>query len=453
MFKKILVANRGEIAIRVIRACRDMGIISVAVYSDADREAMHANIADEGLCIGGAMSKDSYLNMNSVITAAKIAEADAIHPGYGFLSENAAFVKMCEDNGIKFIGPSAESISMIGNKAQAKTAMIKAGVPVIPGSDGAVYSLLECEEICEKIGYPIMIKASAGGGGKGIRRVDNKESLKNAYNLCRAEAKTSFGDDSVYIEKFIVNPRHIEIQMIADEFGKIIHLFERDCSLQRNHQKIIEESPSTFVDDDLRRRMGDAAISAARISGYVNAGTVEFLVDEDKNFYFLEMNTRVQVEHPVTELVTGVDIVTEQIKIAAGEPLGYSQSDIKLLGHSIECRINAENPDKNFAPSPGIITVLNVPGGPGVRVDSAAYQGYNIPVYYDSMIAKLIVFGKDRAEAIARMRRALVEYHFEGVITNIDYHLELLSTEEFQNGKCTNNFLDEYNKKRMAKGE
>ncbi|KAI4454042.1 pyruvate carboxylase subunit a [Holotrichia oblita] len=449
MFKKILVANRGEIAIRIIRACRDMGIISVAVYSDADKEAMHANIADESLCIGGAMSKDSYLNMKAVITAAKISEADAIHPGYGFLSENATFVKMCEDNDIKFIGPSAKSISMMGNKAEARSAMIRAGVPTIPGSDGAVHSLLECEDICERIGYPVMIKASSGGGGKGIRRVDDKKALKNAYNMCRAEAKASFGDDSLYIEKLIVNPRHIEIQVIADEFGKAIHLFERDCSLQRRHQKIIEEAPSTFA-DDLRQKMGDAAIKAAKVSGYVNAGTVEFLVDENKNFYFLEMNTRIQVEHPVTELITGVDIVTEQIKIAAGLPLGYSQSDIKILGHSIECRINAENPDKNFTPSPGVITVLNVPGGPGVRIDSAAYQGYNIPPYYDSMIAKLIVFGKDREEAIARMMRALAEYHFEGVTTNVEYHIELLSTEQFQKGECTNNFIDEYNRTRMG---
>ena len=336
------------------------------------------------------------------------------------------------------------------NKAEAKNAMIRAGVPTIPGSDGAVHSLLECEDICERIGYPVMIKASSGGGGKGIRRVDDREALKNAYNMCRAEAKSSFGDDSIYIEKLITNPRHIEIQIIADEFGKTLHLFERDCSLQRRHQKIIEEAPSTFVDEDLRRKMGDAAIKAAKASEYVNVGTVEFLVDEDKNFYFLEMNTRVQVEHPVTELITGVDILTEQIKIAAGEPLGFSQNDIKIAGHSIECRINAENPDKNFTPSPGVITVLNVPGGPGVRVDSAAYQGYNIPPYYDSMIAKLIVFGKDRNEAIARMMRALAEYHFEGVITNVEYHIELLSTEEFQKGICTNNFIDEYNKIRLS---
>jgi len=450
MFKKILVANRGEIAIRIIRACRDMGIISVAVYSDADEEAMHANMADESLCIGGAMAKDSYLNMKAVITAAKIAEADAIHPGYGFLAENAAFVKMCEDNGIKFIGPSAKSISMMGDKAKAKSAMTRAGVPTIPGSNGVVHSLLECEDICDRIGYPVMIKASAGGGGKGIRQVNDREALKNAYNMCRAEAKASFGDDSIYIEKLIVNPRHIEIQIIADEFGKTVHLFERDCSLQRRHQKIIEEAPSTFVDEDLRRRMGDAAIKAAKVSGYVNVGTVEFLVDSNKNFYFLEMNTRIQVEHPVTELVTGIDIVTEQIKIASGEPLGYSQGDIKIVGHSIECRINAENPDKNFAPSPGTIDVLNVPGGPGIRVDSATYQGYNIPPYYDSMIAKLIVKGKDREEAIARMRRALAEYHFEGIITNVEYHLELLSTEEFQKGECTINFIDEYNKNRQT---
>ena len=448
MFKKILIANRGEIAVRVIRACRDMGIISVAVYSEADRDSMHAHIADESLCIGGVLAKDSYLNMRAIITAAKISGADAVHPGYGFLSENTNFVKLCEDNNIKFIGPDAKSIALMGNKAEAKRMMSKVGVPVIPGSDGLVESLPEAENICEKIKYPVMLKASSGGGGRGIRLVSDKESLKNAYNMCKTEAKASFGDDGIYIEKFIENPKHIEIQILADEHGRVIYLFERDCSLQRRHQKIMEEAPSVFMDDNLRRKMGEYAVRAAKAVNYFNAGTIEFLVDRDKNFYFMEMNTRIQVEHPVTEFITGIDIVKQQIKIAMGEPLELTQSDVKLLGHAIECRINAENPDKNFAPCPGEITELNVPGGPGVRVDSAVYQGYNIPMYYDSMISKLIVFGNNRDEAISRMRRALAEYLFEGIITNVDYQIELLSTEEFQSGEFNINFVDEYNKRR-----
>jgi len=448
MFKKILIANRGEIAVRVIRACRDMGIISVAVYSEADRDSMHANIADESICIGKALAKDSYLNMNAIITAAKISGADAIHPGYGFLSENTVFVKLCEDNNIKFIGPSAKSIAMMGNKAQAKVMMSQSNVPVIPGSNGIIHSLLEAEDICQKIGYPVLIKASSGGGGKGIRLVENKSGLKNAYDMCRAEAKASFGDDDLYIEKFIENPKHIEIQILADEHGKAVYLFERECSLQRRRQKVLEEAPSVFVDEDLRKKMGEASVRAVKAAGYANAGTIEFLVDKDKNFYFMEMNTRIQVEHPVTEFITGIDIVKHQIKIAMGEPLGFTQKDVKLLGHAIECRINAENPDKNFAPYPGVITELNVPGGPGVRVDSAIYQGYNIPPYYDSLISKLIVFGNNRQEAIARMRRALAEYLFEGIITNVDYQIELLSTPEFQSGNFNINFLDEYNNRR-----
>ena len=448
MFKKILIANRGEIAVRVIRACRDMGIISVAVYSEADRDSMHAQIADESICIGGAPAKDSYLNMRAVITAAKISGADAVHPGYGFLSENTIFVRLCEDNNIKFIGPGAKSIALMGNKAEAKNMMQKAGVPVIPGSDGAVKNLREAEEVCGKIGYPVMLKASSGGGGRGIRLVMDINALKNAYVLCRTEARASFGDDEIYIEKFIENPRHIEIQILADEHNNAVHLFERDCSLQRRHQKILEEAPSPFMDATLRAKMGEAAILAAKAANYANAGTIEFLVDKDRNFYFMEMNARVQVEHPVTEFITGIDIVTRQIKIAAGEPLGFKQGDIKILGHAIECRINAENPDKNFAPCPGEIKELNVPGGPGVRVDSAVYQGYIVPPYYDSMISKLIVFGNDREEAISRMRRALAEYLFEGIITNVDYQLELLSTEEFQAGKVNINFVDGYNKRR-----
>ena len=452
MLKKILIANRGEIAVRVIRACRDMGIISVAVYSEADRDSMHAHIADESVCIGGAATKDSYLNTGAVLTAAKIYGADAIHPGYGFLAENAAFVKMCEENGVKFIGPGAATIAMMGNKAAAKKIMAKAGVPVIPGSDGAVGSREEAERICEDIGWPVLIKASGGGGGRGIRLAENKNALKNAYDMCRAEAKASFGDDEIYIEKCIEEPRHIEMQILADEYGEAVHLFERECSLQRRRQKIIEEAPSVIMDENLRAKIGEASIKAAKATGYANAGTVEFLVDKNKNFYFMEMNTRVQVEHPVTELITGIDIVSHQIKIAAGEPLEFAQPDVKIFGHAIECRINAEDPDNNFAPCPGIITELNVPGGPGVRVDSAVYQGYNIPPYYDSMISKLIVFGNDRAEAIARMRRALAEYLFEGITTNVDYHIELLNTEEFQTGDFNINFIDGYNRRRQARG-
>jgi len=427
-----------------------MGIISVAVYSEADRDSMHAYIADESVCIGAAPPRDSYLNMGAVLTAAKISGADAIHPGYGFLSENAEFVKLCEETGIKFIGPGASSIALMGNKAEAKKAMARSGVPVIPGSDGEIGSLAEAEAVCDDLGWPVLIKASGGGGGRGIRLVNDITALKNAYDMCRAEAKASFGGDGLYIEKFIENPRHIEIQILADEYGGAVHLFERECSLQRRRQKITEEAPSPAMDAALRDKMGASSIKAAKAAGYANAGTVEYLVDKNKNFYFMEMNTRVQVEHPVTEFITGIDIVSHQIKIAAGERLGFGQGDVKILGHAIECRINAEDPDNGFAPCPGVITELNVPGGPGVRVDSAVYQGYNIPPFYDSMISKLIVFGNDREEATARMRRALAEYLFEGVVTNVDYHIELLSTEEFQTGNFNINFIDEYNKRRKA---
>lgn len=453
MFKKILIANRGEIAVRVIRACRDMGIISVAVYSEADRDSMHAYIADESVCIGGALPKDSYLNMRAIISAARISGAEAIHPGYGFLSENTGFAALCEKNGIKFIGPSAESIALMGDKAKAKIMMQKAGIPVIPGSNGSVHSLSEAEKICENIGYPVMIKASNGGGGRGIRLVFDKGGLENAYNISKAESGISFGADDVYIEKFIEDPKHIEIQILADEYGSCVHLFERDCSLQRRRQKIIEEAPYVGMDGGLREKMGEAAVKAAKFANYSNAGTVEFLVDGNNNFYFIEMNARVQVEHPVTELVTGTDIVKQQIKIAAGEMLDISQSSVQILGHAIECRINAEDPDKNFAPCPGVINELNVPGGPGVRVDSAVYQGYNVLPYYDSLISKLIVFGNDRPEAVARMRRALAEYLFEGITTNVDYHIELLSAEEFLTGRYNINFIDSYNKQRNARRE
>ncbi|HOF69652.1 MAG TPA: acetyl-CoA carboxylase biotin carboxylase subunit, partial [Ruminococcus sp.] len=383
MFKKILIANRGEIAVRIIRACRELGIRCVAVYSTADRNALHAQIADEAVCIGPAPTKDSYLNMNAVITAALNTGCNAIHPGFGFLSENADFARLCEKNGIVFIGPSYKSIEMLGNKAAAKETMAAAGVPVIPGSEGAVSSLEEARKIAENAGYPILVKASAGGGGRGIRRVDKPEELETQLIAAQQEAKNFFGDDSVYIEKFLINPHHIEIQIIADKFGNIVYLGERDCSMQRRNQKVLEECPSPVVDEDLRKRMGEAAVKAAKQCGYYNAGTIEFLVDSEKNFYFMEMNTRIQVEHPITEEVTGFDLVKAQIKIADDLPLNITQNDVKMRGHAIECRINAENPDLDFRPSPGKIEALNIPGGPGIRIDSAVYQGYTITPFYD----------------------------------------------------------------------
>jgi len=442
MFRKILIANRGEIAVRVIRACRDMGIISVAVYSEADRESLHTLIADEAVCIGGAYSRDSYLNMNAIITAAKLTGAEAIHPGYGFLSENSRFAKLCEENGIEFIGPSARSIELVGDKAEARRTMVKAGVPIVPGSDGVVTDIGAAKEIAGRIGYPVMIKATNGGGGKGIRMVETADELERAFNAARAEAAANFGDDGVYIEKFIRDPHHIEFQILADKIGNAIHLMERDCSMQRRHQKVLEETPSAFLTPELRERMGKASVAAALAADYHGAGTVEYLVDADRNFYFMEMNARIQVEHPITERLTGVDIVRAQIDIAAGKKLKFEQSDINPRGHVIECRINAEDPKRAFAPCPGKITGFNVPGGLGVRVDTAVYQGYTVPPYYDSMIAKLIVFGSDRYEAITRMRRALAEFIIEGIETNTDFQLALTSCREFVDGEYTNAFLD-----------
>ncbi|GHV15180.1 acetyl-CoA carboxylase biotin carboxylase subunit [Clostridia bacterium] len=455
MFKKILIANRGEIALRVIRACRDMGIISVAVYSDADRDAMHANIADEALCIGAAAASESYLSQNAILTAASISGADAIHPGYGFLSENAEFARRVAGAGIKFIGPSPETISMMGSKAEAKRIMREAGVPVIGGSDGVVTDYPSALAAAQSAGFPVMVKAAHGGGGKGIRFVEKESDLRASFDICRAESKASFGSEELYIEKFIVKPRHIEFQILADEHGNIVHLYERDCSLQRRHQKLIEESPSTFLSPALREKMGEAALAAARAVNYSGVGTVEFLVDANHDFYYMEMNTRIQVEHPVTERVTGIDIVTNQIASAAGEILPFKQSDIKLSGHAIECRINAEDPSKNFAPCPGVILELNVPGGPGVRVDSAVYQGYKIPPYYDSMISKLIVHGRNRDEAIARTRRALSEYLFEGIQTNTDYQIELVNSPEFIAGDFDIEFVDllSFREKTASRGE
>lgn len=442
MFNKILIANRGEIAIRIIRACRELGIKTVAVYSTADKTALHAQIADEAVCIGPAPSKDSYLNSKALLAACEITGAQAIHPGFGFLSENSHFVRLCDKCGIKFIGPGADAMDAMGDKANAKKTMIENDVPVVPGSDGVVETLEEAQEIAAKIGYPIMVKASAGGGGRGIRLVEKPEELEAAMIAAKQEAKQFFANDDIYIEKFIVNPRHVEIQLLADEHGNVIYLGERDCSLQRRNQKVLEESPSPIMTEDLRKRMGEAAVRAAKACGYANAGTVEFLVDKDLNFYFMEMNARIQVEHPVTEMVTGVDLVKAQINIAAGLPLQYKQEDIKLTGHVIECRINAEEPKNNFRPCPGKIKSIHMPGGFGVRIDTAVYQGYEIPPYYDSMIAKVLVKGEDRKEAIQKMKVALSEFLIEGINTNIDFQLNLLRDEDVESGNFDIGFLN-----------
>ena len=444
MFKKILIANRGEIAVRIIRACREIGIRSVAVYSTADRTTLHAQIADEAVCIGPPATKDSYLNMNAIVQAAINTGCDAIHPGFGFLSENAEFARICESYGLVFIGPSYHSIEMLGDKAAAKATMKAAGVPVIPGSDGAVSSVEEARLIADKAGYPVLIKASAGGGGRGIRRVDSPAELEAQMIAAQQEAKNFFGDDTVYVEKFLINPHHVEIQIIADKHGNYIHLCERDCSMQRRNQKVLEECPSPIVSPELRAKMGNAAITAAKECGYYNAGTIEFLVDENRDFYFMEMNTRIQVEHPITEEVTGFDIVKAQIEIAAGLPLKVTQDDIVMRGHAIECRINAEDPEHNFRPSPGTITALYMPGGPGIRIDGAVYQGYTITPYYDSMISKLIAHGSDRNDAINKMRWALSEFIVEGVETNIDFQLGLIRNADFKNGNYDIGFLGRY---------
>ena len=441
MINKILIANRGEIAVRIIRACREMGIKTVAVFSTADRNALHARIADESVCIGGPATKDSYLNMKAIIAACEITGADAVHPGFGFLSENANFARMCRKCGINFIGPSPESIDMLGDKASAKSAMKKAGVPVIPGSDGAVRTMEDVKRLGEEIGYPLMIKASAGGGGRGIRLVNSADELESQAVAAKQEALNFFGDDSIYMEKFIINPKHIEFQILADKQGNVVHLGERDCSMQRRNQKVLEETPSTIMTPELRERMGAAAVAAAKVCGYYNAGTIEFLVDSDRNFYFMEMNTRIQVEHPITEFVTGIDLVKQQISIADGNPLPMKQEDIVLSGHAIECRINAESPEHGFRPSPGKITALHTPGGPGIRIDSSAYQGYTITPYYDSMIAKLIAYAPTREEAIAKMKWALSEFIVEGVDTNIDFQLGLICDPVFNEGSYDIGYL------------
>jgi acetyl-CoA carboxylase biotin carboxylase subunit len=451
MFKSILIANRGEIAVRIIRACREIGIRSVAVYSTADRSSLHAQIADEAVCIGPPATKDSYLNMNAIIQAAINTGCDAIHPGFGFLSENAEFARLCEQHGLIFIGPSYHSIEMLGDKAAAKETMKAAGVPVIPGSDGAVSSVEEAMIIAAKAGYPVLVKASAGGGGRGIRRVDSPAELEAQMTAAQQEAKNFFGDDTVYIEKFLVNPHHVEIQIIADKHGNYIHLCERDCSMQRRNQKVLEECPSPIITPELREKMGRAAITAAKECGYYNAGTIEFLVDENRDFYFMEMNTRIQVEHPITEEVTGFDIVKAQIEIAAGLPLKVTQDDITIRGHAIECRINAEDPEHNFRPSPGTITALYMPGGPGIRIDGAVYQGYTITPFYDSMISKLIAHGSDRTDAINKMRWALSEFIVEGVDTNIDFQLDLIRNNDFKNGNYDIGFLGRYMESKAKK--
>ena len=445
MFRKILIANRGEIAVRIIRAARELGIDTVAVYSTADKEALHTLLADEAVCIGPAKSTDSYLNMNAVLSAAVLTGAEAIHPGFGFLSENSKFATMCEEVGIKFIGPSGAVMDLMGDKINARSQMIKAKVPVIPGSDGEVHTSEEALEVAENIGYPVMLKASAGGGGKGIRKVEKAEDLVAAFESASSEAKAAFGNGAMYMERVIYPARHIEVQILADQQGHVVHLGERDCSLQRNNQKVLEESPSVAIGKTLRQQIGEAAVRAAESVGYENAGTIEFLLDEAKGeFYFMEMNTRVQVEHPVTEFVTGVDIVKEQIKIANGQELSFSQDDVEIRGHAIECRINAENPAFNFAPSPGKISNVYLPsGGVGLRVDSAVYPGYTIPPYYDSMIAKIIVHGENRFDALMKMQRALYELEIDGVVTNSGFQLDLISDPNVIAGDYDTAFLME----------
>ena len=440
MFHKVLIANRGEIAVRIIRACRELGVATVAVFSEADRTALHAQLADEAICIGPANTADSYLNIKAILAACEVTGADALHPGFGFLSENAAFARMCEKCGVAFIGPPASSMEQMGDKSMAKATMKAAGVPVVPGSDGEVPSLSDARRIAEEIGYPVMVKASAGGGGRGIRRVDAPSQLEAALTAAKEEALRFFGDDGVYIEKFIEDPRHVEIQILADSYGNVVSLGERDCSLQRRNQKVIEECPCPIMTPSLRKAMGQAAVKAAVACGYRSAGTVEFLL-EGKEFYFMEMNTRIQVEHPITEMVTGIDLVKTQIRIAAGEPLPFRQEDVKLTGHAIECRINAENPAQNFRPCPGRISALHMPGGPGIRIDSAVYQGCEITPYYDSMIAKLITYAPTREEALMKMKWALAEFIVEGVDTNIDFQLNLIKDADVEAGRYDIGFL------------
>ena len=444
MFNKILIANRGEIAVRIIRACREMGIRTVAVYSEADKDCLHTLLADEAICIGPAPSSQSYLNMERILSATVAMKADAIHPGFGFLSENARFAKLCQQCNITFIGPSAEIINRMGNKSEARNTMIQAGVPVVPGSKEPVYTAEAGLAMAKEIGFPVMIKASSGGGGKGMRISRSEEDFTEHFNAAQLESVKGFSDDTMYIEKYIEKPRHVEFQIMGDKFGNVVHLGERDCSIQRRHQKVMEESPCEVISPELRKKMGEVAVKAAKAVNYENAGTIEFLLDKDKNFYFMEMNTRIQVEHPVTELVSGIDLIKEQIRVAAGEPLSVSQEDIQIKGHAIECRINAENPKKHFMPCPGRITNVHIPGGNGVRVDTHIYNDYKVPANYDSMLMKLIVYDKDRASAIAKMRSALGEVIIEGIETNIDFQYEILENEAFQKGDTDTGFIEKY---------
>ncbi|MDY2734804.1 acetyl-CoA carboxylase biotin carboxylase subunit, partial [Intestinibacter sp.] len=441
MFNKILIANRGEIAIRIIRTCKSLGIKTVAVYSEIDKNALHTKLADESICIGPAKSKDSYLNMNRIITAAQLTNADAIHPGFGFLSENSKFVDLCKENNITFIGPSSEVIDLMGNKSNAKNTMIKAGVPVVPGTEDPVYDAEVGKKLADEMGYPVIVKASSGGGGKGMRIIENSTEFIEGFNVAQGESVNAFADNTMYIEKYIRNPRHIEVQILADKYGNVVHLGERDCSIQRLHQKMIEESPSPAIGDELRKVLGETAVKAAKAAHYENAGTVEFLLDENGDYYFIEMNTRIQVEHPVTEMVTGIDLIKQQILIAAGQKLAYTQDDIQIKGHAIECRINAENTLKNFMPAPGKINAIHFPGGFDVRVDTALYAGYVLPATYDSMIAKVIVHGSDRKEAIEKMKTALDELVISGVETNANFQYSIMNNPTYVNGEATTGFI------------
>lgn len=444
MFNKILIANRGEIAVRIIRACREMGIQTVAVYSEADRDCLHTLLADEAICIGPAPSTQSYLNMERILSATVAMKADAIHPGFGFLSENARFAELCSKCNITFIGPSAEIINRMGNKSEARKTMIEAGVPVVPGSKEAVYTAEDGLAMAKEIGFPVMIKASSGGGGKGMRISRSEEDFTEFFNAAQLESVKGFSDDTMYIEKYIEKPRHVEFQIMADKFGNVIHLGERDCSIQRRHQKVLEEAPCSVISPELRKQMGETAVRAAKSVGYENAGTIEFLLDKDKNFYFMEMNTRIQVEHPVTEMVSGLDLIKEQIRVAAGEPLSVTQDQVEIRGHAIECRINAENPQKHFMPCPGRIQTVHLPGGNGVRVDTHIYSDYKVPANYDSMLMKLIVYDKDRQSAIAKMQSALGEVIIEGIETNINFQYEILENEAFREGDTDTGFIEKY---------
>lgn len=442
MFKKILIANRGEIAVRIIRACKEMDILTVAIYSTADQNALHVQLADEAVCVGGPKSADSYLNKEAIITAAVETGCQAIHPGFGFLSENSDFARLVETCGLKFIGPKGDVIDALGNKSKAREMMIEAGVPVVPGSNGSVNTYEELKEVVNKIGYPVLIKASAGGGGRGMRKAFSEDELENAFMTAKAEAKACFGDDDMYVEKLVLNPKHIEFQILADEHGNVIHLGERDCSIQRRNQKMIEEAPCNVLDASLRLQMGESAVKAAQGAGYTNAGTVEFVLDEHNNYYFIEMNTRIQVEHPITEMVTGIDLIKQQIRIASGLPLSFKQEDITLQGHSIECRINAEDPFHNFRPCPGQVNFMHLPGGPGVRVDTMLYTGYTLPTQYDSMVAKVIVHAPTRLEAIKRMRRALSELVIEGITTNQTLQFYILHQPDYIKGHFNTSFIE-----------